>query len=128
MTHKTIGVVSIGAHEPNVEIDFTATPLDPAILDNVQFTSEVNQANVPTYQWNLDDSKTSALANPSGSYQTAGLKDISLTVFDIDGRIATVTKPGYINVRDYELGITAIPETGEAPLAVAFASTFEREP
>jgi hypothetical protein len=117
--------VSIGAHEPNVVIDFTGVPLDPAIMDTVSFISEVNEATIPFYSWNLDDGKISSEINPIAAYTVPGLKSISLTAFDSGGRSATVTKPDYIDVHPYGLGFTAEPIKGLSPLEVKFTPSFQ---
>lgn len=125
---NAFGAVSIGVSEPNVEIDFTASPLDPAISETVSFQSTINEAVIPTYSWNLDDGKASAEVNPIAQYAVPGLKTISLTVHDSSGRTATVTKPDYIDVQNNGLGFTAVPMTGRAPLKVQFESSFKVTP
>jgi PKD repeat protein len=121
-------VTSIGASEPNVVIDFTADPLDPAIYDSVSFTSIINEATIPSYLWDLDDGKVSTQQHPVDSYPTPGLKDITLIVQDSGGRFATVTKPGYVDVHNYGLGFTAEPVSGQVPLKVRFTPDFARVP
>lgn len=121
------GAVSIGAHEPNVAIDFAGNPRDPAIMDPVLFVSVINEATIPSYLWSLDDGKSSRDINPIDSYAAPGLKDISLVAQDSGGRFATVVKLNYIDVDPYKLGFTAVPMSGGCPLKVKFTSTFERQ-
>jgi hypothetical protein len=123
---NVFGVVSIGAHEPDVAIDFTASPLTPAIYDDVLFTQILKQATIITYDWNIGEGKHLKTASPTGFYGIPGLKTVSLTVYDTVGRSTTVTKVNYITVHNYGVGFTEVPIKGISPLEVQFDASFAR--
>ncbi|MEC7753407.1 MAG: Ig-like domain-containing protein [Bacteroidota bacterium] len=55
---------------------------------------------VISWHWDFGDGNTSNLQNPTHSYATAGVFDVSLTIGNIDGCTRTVTKIGFVDTRD----------------------------
>jgi len=77
--------------------DFTYSPLTPAAGDNVVFTDESvdDDGIIVSWTWNFGDGNTSALPEPSHTFQNPGNYTVSLTVTDdknaSDTHIATIT-------------------------------------
>ncbi len=63
----------------------------------VQFTDESTTPNIVSYQWSFGDGGTSSDANPSHTYTSEGLFDVSLTVTS-DSGVRIEQKVGYIRV------------------------------
>lgn len=78
--------------------DFTADLTTVCINGQVQF-SDASTGEITAYQWNFEGGipETSTEANPMVSYSTAGIFDVSLTVFDAS-ESAAITKEGFITV------------------------------
>jgi PKD repeat protein len=78
--------------------NFTATPTNVCIGQNVQFTS-TSSGNPVSYSWSFQGGTpaTSSAQNPIVSFNTAGTYDVSLTVTNANGN-NTATQTGYITV------------------------------
>src|SRR5438552_5982328 len=62
---------------------FTSSPAHPIIGGTVTFTSTVTGGTTPyVYAWTFGDGGTSAVANPTHAYTTAGTFTVTLTVTD----------------------------------------------
>ncbi len=62
---------------------FTSSPAHPIIGGTVTFTSTVTGGTTPyVYAWTFGDGGTSAVANPTHAYATAGTFTVTLTVTD----------------------------------------------
>jgi PKD repeat protein len=75
--------------------DFTFSPASPHALDPVSFDGTLSQSNnsggyLIDYQWNFGDSGTGSGPTPSHTYAAAGTYNVTLTVEDDAGLIASV--------------------------------------
>jgi PKD repeat protein len=122
---NSFNVVSIGASEPNANIDFIGNPLIVSIAEIVNFTSIINECHIATFAWILDEGNTGNTQNTATDYMIPGFKTITLNVIDTAGRTAIVTKVDYIEVRNYGLDFVGVPTSGPAKLKVKFKTIFE---
>lgn len=114
---------------PTPTADFTASPLAgcPPLL--VKFTDKsVAGIGSMTYDWVLGSGATPATstnANPSATYTTPGLQNVTLKVTNSKGCVHTITKSQFINVYDKPvIAFTADnTEFCSAPAVANFAST-----
>ncbi|HEX4727956.1 MAG TPA: PKD domain-containing protein [Jatrophihabitans sp.] len=95
----------------------------------VNFTGSASGGKAPySYSWNFGDgSATSTAQNPSHSYSTAGTYTATLTVTDTSSPVKTATATVSITVSAVGSPLTAsasaIPTSGQVPLAVNFTGT-----
>ena len=77
------------------------------------------------WQWNFGDMGTSTVQNPSHTYNSAGLFDVSLIVTTAQGCDDTLTNPNYIQVFSQPIAnITATPPiTSIVDPEISFSST-----
>ncbi|MDY0781026.1 PKD domain-containing protein, partial [Tenacibaculum sp. IB213877] len=97
-THTKTNYVQVIGPNP----DFTTSsstignrPLTVNFEDNTLVS-----APITGWQWNFGDGNTSLLQNPTHTYTTLGVFDVSLTVTDIDGCSRTITKQSFIDTSD----------------------------
>ena len=117
------GIVIPYAHAA-VIVDFNATPISGMKPLGVQFwdaTLAANPAN-NTYLWTFGDGNTSTEINPPHTYGSSGIYTVNLTVTEITGNNATLSKPFYIHVTDTvnATDFSGIPPCGLNPLSVQF--------
>lgn len=102
--------------------DFTASPVDGCAPLLVQF-SDASTGPVSSYSWNLGNSVTSTLQNPSTTYTAPGTYTVSLTVTGSGGS-NTKTVTNYITVyAPPVVSISGSNLTGCVPLTVPFTSS-----
>ncbi|MBL0145576.1 MAG: PKD domain-containing protein [Chitinophagaceae bacterium] len=84
---------------PNPTVAFTATPLIGCIPLLVQFnnTSNPGPGATANWQWDFGDGNLSTQQNPSHTYNSVGLFNITLNVTNNFGCFATLIRPQYIN-------------------------------
>lgn len=83
------------------DVDFTASGSASCGSGTYTFTdATIFGAPITSWDWDFGDGGTSNLQNPSHSYTTEGLFDVSLTVTDIDGCSRTLIKDDLIDTRD----------------------------
>jgi PKD repeat protein len=76
-----------------ITANFTVSPSSPVHGSSATFTSTTGGTynGTKAYSWNFGDGGTSALANPTHTYATAGPKTVTLIVTDMaDGDAARV--------------------------------------
>lgn len=73
--------------KPDVEIEF----------------SELSSGNVTGRKWDFGDNNTSEDQNPKHSYSKEDVYTVSLSVFNDDGKVDTLTKVAYIEITNEEL-------------------------
>jgi PKD repeat protein len=105
-------------------VDFNATPQFGARPLAVQFndtTTSEDPAN-NTYLWKFGDGTTSKLKNPLHTFTTSGKFTVKLTVTELSGNKATLSKPYYILVTDTvnATDFSGSPQCGFSPLPVQF--------
>jgi len=115
------------ADESAVQADFEANIMEGPSPLEVEFTDKsVSKDNKIVYwEWNFGDGGTSLFRDPTYTYASNGMYDVSLTVLESGTNTRdTETKPFYINVTDTPSVITADFESdtikGSPPLTVKF--------
>jgi PKD repeat protein len=86
----TITVTNVGP-----TADFTYFPIEPSILDTVDFTdtSFDPDGTIVAWEWDFDDGDTSTIQNPSHQFTTSGQYSVSLKVWDDDDATDTIIIP-----------------------------------
>ena len=81
----TILIISISSCEDPVlpTADFTFSPADVEIYDEVTFTNA--SADADTFSWEFGDGATSTEENPTHTYTAEGTFTVKLTASNIDG-------------------------------------------
>ena len=97
-------------------VNFGATPTNGCAPVNVQFTDStpiITGTSITTRHWDFDDgnSGNATSANTSHLYPQAGTYDIKLIVTDNIGCTDSLTKWGYIKVKDPVANFSATPTT-----------------
>jgi|GEM_PF-613182 len=109
-TPSATGTVTITVQPPqNVTFAATSATTGCAVLC-VSFQN--NTTSAATMVWDFGDNSTSTASTPSHCYAVPGSYDITLTVTDVNGCVASSTLPNYV---------TVYPD----PVANFGASTFE---
>jgi len=104
--------------------NFTATPLVGCAPLVVQFTDQ-STGNPTNWQWNLGNSATSVLQNPSTTYTTPGTYTVTLTVSNASGS-NTLTQTAYITVYPNPIvDFNATPTAGCPPLSTVFNNSSD---
>jgi PKD repeat protein len=81
--------------------EFTVSNVNPVLQQIVSFsdTSVAGSGVINSWLWDFGDGTTSTQQNPTHAYTTIGLKTITLTVIDSNGKTSTVTHE--LTVNDY---------------------------
>ncbi len=88
-------------------VDFQAdTPIATAAPLAIQFTDISDRQNHTGWLWDFGDGNTSTLRNPSHTYLTPGVYDVSLQVTSADGAVTTNLKRGYVRIAANGLAAT----------------------
>ena len=88
---------------------FTANNTNGTVPLSVQFTDQ-STGNVTGYSWNFGDGYTSTLQNPTHTYTTPGIYNVTETVTGPGGN-NTLTRTGYITVLFNTLNVSCITPT-----------------
>lgn len=77
---------------------FTATPVNPHVGQDIQFTdaSTVLMGNLVSWTWNFGDNTSSSERNPVHAYDAVGAYQVNLTVFDGAGHSRSLARPVYV--------------------------------
>lgn len=103
-----------------VTANFSASPTSGCSPQIVNFT-DLSTGNPIYWRWELGNSTTSFLQNPSTTYFTPGQYTIKLVVEDGLGNKDSITKTQYINVFPIPVvNFSATPLSGCVPLTVQF--------
>jgi PKD repeat protein len=102
----------------NADPQFGARPLDVQFNDT---TSSADPAN-NTYLWKFGDGTSSTLKDPLHTYTSSGIYTVNLTVKEITGNKATLSKLYLIHVADTAnaTDFSGTPQCGFSPLPVQF--------
>jgi len=100
------------------QADFIGAPTYGCRPLIVNFTD--NSVDAVAWNWQTGG-MTSSSQNPTFTYTTAGLYDVTLIVTDIHGCSDTMVKTNYVEVTGPTADFTSNPTTGCAPLNVAFS-------
>lgn len=129
------------ASDDLVEIVWLRTTLDAPVAN---FLSSVRSGDVPLevdffdqstgeitdHLWDFGDGSTSTERNPTHTYSSAGIYDVSLTVTGPGGS-NTLERTGYIEVMTTGMepvaAFTANPTSGTVPLTVQFTDQSQNE-
>lgn len=105
--------------------NFTANNVTGCAPLVVQFTSTATGTNASTtYSWNLGNSVTSVLQNPSTTYSNPGTYSVTLTVSNGPGSSNTKTVTNYITVKPSPtVNFTASPLAACPGTTVQFTNT-----
>jgi PKD repeat protein len=105
-------------------VDFNAVPQFGVRPLGVQFNDTTTSADPAnnTYLWRFGDGITSTLKNPRHTYTSSGIFTVNLTVRELSGNKATISKPFYIHVADTAnaTDFSGTPQCGFSPLPVQF--------
>lgn len=97
-------------------------PLDVDFLANIGFTS----SPITSYQWDLGNGVTSTLPNPSTTYTTPGVYNITLIITNAEGCSDTVFQPSMIQAGvqpTANFGINPNPACGRETVQFTDSST-----
>jgi PKD repeat protein len=86
--------------------DFSASSTVIRVGKSVQFNI-ITSHNIDSYLWNFGDGGTSAEAAPVHTYNSKGVKNVSVTIF-WGTREATISKSEYITVMGKQRIVTTI--------------------
>ncbi len=91
--------ITITVYDPP-NVAFYATPLSVCLGSAINFhdQSTLNTGGIPSYQWFFGNGQTGSGANVSYTYPAAGTYNISLTVTNGQGCVASATQTGYVTV------------------------------
>lgn len=93
---KTITITAKTVTEVIPVANFTTSTSTATTGQVITFTN--TSTNAHTYTWNFGDNTTSTLENPTHSYATAGLKMVTLTARNNNGKTHSCTKMVLISV------------------------------
>ncbi len=126
---KTKGIEVIGKQPV---VDFSFSPTEPMVGDEVTFTAKVTDPATPpltpyTYAWNFGDGATSAVENPKHAYTAAGTYTVTLEVTNSRGETGkatkTITVKPKVNVPPTVTALSANPAYPETNQQVTFSAT-----
>ena len=110
----------------NPTVNFDVNPQTGCYPLNVTFSdmSQAGSGTITNWQWDFGDGNISNLQNPSHTYTSTGLFNISLTITNSNGCKKTLTKPNLIRIND---GVKAFfnnttPATCVVPASVDFVN------
>jgi gliding motility-associated-like protein len=72
-----------------------------------------------SWLWNFGDNTSSALQNPSHTYNGYGAYPVTLTVTNSDGCSHTITRPGYITLQRPQITVPQLPASGCIPYTLS---------
>lgn len=111
VTATKTGFITVSGSKPVANFSaITKTGIAPL---TVAF-SDQSTGTISSRSWSFGDGGTSTATNPSHTYSTAGIYDVSLTVTGSNGS-STKTAAGYINVASSP---ASPPPAGQGPVAV----------
>lgn len=126
----TLDAVSVNGCSSRVTktIGVNATPVADFSADKTESCSaqlQVNFANLSqgatTYSWNLGNGVNSSTANPTTTYNSPGVYNVSLTVTSAAGCRNTKKVDSLIVTAEPKLSIIAVSSSGCAPLFATFS-------
>ncbi|MCP3683814.1 MAG: hypothetical protein GY861_14105 [bacterium] len=95
--------ITVNEDVPTAAFSFEPTTGIIANLTLVQFTDETTNDNcdaIETWAWNFTDDNTSAIADPTNMFMTAGTFPVEMTVTDEDGDSSTITHDVIVSADD----------------------------
>jgi gliding motility-associated-like protein len=112
---------------PNPNPGFT-TSKDTACKVPFNVTFNDTTTGAAAWQWSFGNGNNSTLQNPSNTYTVVGNYTVSVTVTDINGCKASVTKNNLIKIITPKANFSASPLTGCKPLLVNFTDNSNAIP
>lgn len=108
-------------------VSFSGSPLSgcPPLQVNFSNTSSPGEPGTVTRQWVFGATGTSGLNNPSYTFNSPGMYDVSLKVTNSKGCTQTLTKSNYIDVKNKPTGSFSANTTDfcSAPASVNFTAS-----
>ncbi|MGJ8666955.1 MAG: HYR domain-containing protein [Patiriisocius sp.] len=93
-------LVNVIGPTPDFSTTSTTIGCQPLTIDFVD-DSEAS-APIIAWDWDFGDGNTSSFQNPSHTYTTSGVFNVSLTITDLDGCLRTETKMDFVSTEDNE--------------------------
>ena len=128
---STMTTLTLGGNQAPTA-DFTATPTSgeaPLIVNFDATASQDAEGMIDTYAWDYGDGTTGSGMIASHDYTAAGVYTATLTVTDTVGAAASTSATITVIVNEPPTAnLTAIPDTGAAPLTVDFDATASQDP
>jgi gliding motility-associated-like protein len=76
-----------------------------------------------SFHWDFGDGNTSTAANPTNTYNTAGIYDVTLIVTNLSGCSDTMRKVAFVKIQPPHASIDNLPKSDCAPLTWHFTAT-----
>lgn len=107
---------------PLITCNFTSNTTTVQTDETIQFTdTSSSSTTLSSWNWSFGDGTYSGSQNPEKAYTVTGYYNVSLTVTDVYGGTAAITKTDYITVcNPLSANFTGTPTSGSTPLTVQF--------
>ncbi len=103
-------------------LNVTSSTDTGCVQANISFSC--NSPGLASWQWNFGDGGTSVVNNPTYSYSSTGIFDVSLSAVSSIGCISDTFLNNFITIQDNSnAGFTLNPTSGCGPLTVQFTNT-----
>lgn len=102
----------------DLDADFNAAPVACLNTGHVFRNRSTGTSNSFTYAWNFGDNTTSTETSPTKAFAAPGTYNVSLTVTDNEGCVATETKSQFITVPDPQARFTVPGQVAQCPPAL----------
>ncbi|MEZ6197424.1 MAG: PKD domain-containing protein [Planctomycetota bacterium] len=117
-----VGYVTVSSI-PAPTADFTGTPTTGTAPLNVSFTAILGGGPTSSVLWNFGDGGLSTQTNPSHTYATPGIYDVTLTASGPGGS-DLITKTGYVTVSMSGGAVTADFQASSTDVGIGAAVNF----
>ncbi|MFA6923575.1 MAG: PKD domain-containing protein [Bacteroidales bacterium] len=128
-----IAINSVGCRDTMIKINYIVVNNGPVVDFSTNDTTACNAPfvvnftdNTPgatNWVWNFGDGGSANTVNPSHTYLTTGSFNVSLTVTDVNGCSATLTKNNYIKISSPIVDFMSDTISGCIPLPINFVDS-----